>query len=191
MHDLLDEVTGLLVVHGPNFFDALVICLFKFFETLLEFDKLIGELLVLLCAFGVCIPGFGLLNSKLFDLFTKFIHVRVLLRPEALLLLREDILTLVENIVVEGQLLLIELVNGLHVLHALFEDLHLGLQLDLLLSLLVSVLAHDVFELLGVGCLLLLPLVQVAGFDLLMLIEEVLNLLFVPVEDSGSLTIKL
>ena len=61
-----------------------------------------------------------------------------------------------KNIIVEAKLLLIELVDSLHVLHALLEDLHLSLKSDLLLALVVGILAHDFLELLSILVLLCL-----------------------------------
>lgn len=66
------------------------------------------------------------------------------LRHEAFFLLVENLLALKKDIVVESQFFLIELVNCFHVLHALLQNLHLSLQLDLLLRLLVCILAHYV-----------------------------------------------
>jgi len=103
----------------------------------------------------------------------------------------EDLLTFEKHVVVEAQLLLVQLVDSFHVLHALLEDLHFCLQLDFLLGLLVSVLPHHVFQVSRVLLPLLLSLGEVTIFSLCVLDEELLDLLFVAVKDGGALTVKL
>ena len=100
-------------------------------------------------------------------------------------------LALVEHIVVEVELLLVELVDGLHVFHALFQNLHLSLELDLLLGLLVRILTHHIFQLLRILRFFLLSLVQVAGLNSLVLLEEVFDLLFVAVKNGTALAVEL
>ena len=102
---------------------------------------------------------------------------------QALLLLVEDLLALEEHIIVEAKLLLVELVDSLHVFHALFEDLHFGLELDLLLSLLVRILAHDFFKRSRVSCLLTLALLLIKSLNTFLFLELLLDLLFVSVKD--------
>ena len=101
MHDLLDEVSRLLIVHGPDLLDALVIGDFKLFKALLKLDKLIGEQLVLLSVVHVSVLGLSLLNLELDDLLSKLLRVLVQLRLESLHLLCEDKLALSEHIVIE------------------------------------------------------------------------------------------
>ena len=48
VHDLLDEIAGFLIVHGPNLLNPLVIGNFKLFKALLELDELISEQFVFL-----------------------------------------------------------------------------------------------------------------------------------------------
>ena len=100
-------------------------------------------------------------------------------------------LALVEHIVVEVELLLVELVDGLHVFHALFQNLHLSLELDLLLGLLVRILTHHILQLLRILRFFLLSLVQVAGLNSLVLLEEVFDLLFVAVKNGTALAVEL
>jgi len=58
MHDFLDQVASLLVVHRPDLLDAFVVSFFKLFEAFLELDKFICEPLVV---FGVgTVQSFGL-----------------------------------------------------------------------------------------------------------------------------------
>lgn len=112
------------------------------------------------------------------------------LELESLLLLVEDLLALEKHIVVESKLLLVELVDGLHVLHTLLQNLHFSLKFDLLFGLLVGVLAHDVLELLSILFFLLLALKQKVVLNTLVLLEEVLDLLLVAGEDLATLLVK-
>ena len=48
VHELLNEVTGLSIVHGPDLLNTLIISLFESFETFLELDELISEDLIFL-----------------------------------------------------------------------------------------------------------------------------------------------
>ena len=191
VHNFLDEVAGLLIVHGPNLLNTLVISNFKLFEALLELDKFVREQFVVLGVSRIHGLGFKLLVLELLDCLAKYLGIFAQLGLEALLLLGEHLLALVEHIVVEVKLLLVELVDGFHVLHALFQDLHLSLELDLLLGLLVRILAHHILELLCILCFFLLSLIQVAGLDSLVLLEEVFNLLLVSVKNGTSLAVKL
>ena len=191
VHDLLDEVAGLLVVHRPDLLDSLLISFLKLFEALLELDELVGEELVLFGVIGVLVFGLSLLHLEELDLVTVTSLVLVELELESLLLLVKDLLSLEEDIVVEAKLLLVKLVDGLHVFHALLKDLHLSLKLNLLLGLLVGILAHDVLELLSVLFLLLLSLEQEAILDRLVLLEEVLDLFLVALADGLALIFEL
>ena len=100
-------------------------------------------------------------------------------------------LALIENFVVEVKLLLIQFVDSFHVFHTLFQDLHFRLESNLLLGLLIGVLTHHVFELLGVLRLLLLPLLKVLGFNGFVFIEEDLDFFFVASENALSLLVEL
>ncbi len=84
---------------------------------------------------------------------------------------------------VEFKFLFVEAVHSLHVFHAALEDLHLLLELNLLLGLIVGVLGAEVFQLLGVGALVLVALVQEVLLEVLVLLEERLDLGFVLGED--------
>ena len=48
VHELLNEVTGLGIVHSPDLLNTLIISLFEPFETFLELDELISEDLIFL-----------------------------------------------------------------------------------------------------------------------------------------------
>ena len=191
VHDLLNQCTSLPIVHRPDFLDTLVIGLLELLKALLQLDELVCEELVLLRVLDVQVVSISLLNVKELTLLGQFLPVALLLELEALLLLVEDCLALVQHIEVETKLLLVELVHGLHVLHALLEDLHLGLELDLLLSLFVGVLTHHKLEISGVLGLLLLPLRQVVGLDGAVVFEEVLDFVLVSVEDGRTLSVEL
>ena len=191
VHNFLYEVTGLLIVHGPNLLNTLVISNFKLFEALLELDELVCEQFIVLGVRRIQVFGFELLVLELGDGLAKRLGVLAQLGLEALLLLREHLLALVEHIVVEVELLLVELVDSLHVLHALLQDLHLSLELDLLLGLLVRILTHNILQLLCILRFFLLSLIQVAGLNSLVLLEEVFDLLFVAVKNGTALAVKL
>ena len=179
-----------MVVHQPDFFDTLLISLFKLFEALLKFDELIRKPLVVLGVVRVKFFGLSLLHPEESPFLSQSRVVLLQLLAESLLLLQVHLLTLVKHIVIEAELLLVELVYSLHVLHAFLEDLHLGLQLNLLLSLFVGILTHDFLQLLRVLLFLFLALLQKAGFDNLVLVEELLDLLSVAVKNVHSLSVE-
>ncbi len=110
----------------------------------MQLDKLVGEQLVVLSVGRILILGIGLLHLEELIMLNKDASVSGEHRLEAFLLFVENLLALKQDIVIETQFFLIELVNCFHVLHALLQNLHLSLQLDLLLRLLVCILAHHV-----------------------------------------------
>jgi hypothetical protein len=171
MHDFLNQVASLLVVHRPDFLDTLLISLFKLFESLLKLDELIREPLVVLGVVRVKFFGLSLLHPEEPPFLSQSRVVLLQLLAESLLLLQIHLLTLVKHIVIEAELLLVELVYGLHVFHTFLKDLHLRFQLNLLLSLLVGILTHDFLQLLRILLFLFLALLQKAGFDDLVLVE--------------------
>ena len=99
-------------------------------------------------------------------------------------------MTLAEHLEVENELLIIQSVDSLHVFHALLKDLHLSLELDFLLGLLIGILAHDIFQLLGVKSFLFLALLEEISLDHLVLVEEIFNFFLVAAENGGSLTVE-
>ena len=119
----------------------------------------------------VQVLSIGLLDFEKLLLVSEALAILLKLYLQGFLLLVEHLLTFMQNIVVEGKLLLIKLVDSFHVFHALFQDLHLSLKFNLLLSLLVRVLAHHILQILGVLTLLLLSLGQVDALSLLVLGE--------------------
>ena len=91
---------------------------------------------------------------------------------------------------VELKLLLVESVNGLHVLHAFLEDLHFLLELDLLLGLIIGILASQIFELLGVVLFVLCALLLEVFLELSVIFEQVLDLIFIGLEDVDALLLE-
>jgi len=77
VHNFLDKVASLLIVHRPDLLDALVISLLEPLEALLEFDELVSEKLVVLGVVSVFGLGFKLLNLEFLELFTKFLGILV------------------------------------------------------------------------------------------------------------------
>ena len=190
MHELLNEVTGLGIVHGPDLLDTLVISLFESLETFLQLDELISEDLIFLGELCVQSSGFCDLHLESFKFITIAHRVLIESSFETLSLFSKDCLTLAQDLEVENKLLIIESVDGLHVFHALLKDLHLGLKLDLLFGLLVSILTHHILQLLGVKSLLFLALLQEVGLDHLVLVEESFDFFLVAAKNGGSLTVE-
>ena len=191
VHDLLDKITRLLIVHRPDLLDLLVVSLFELLKALLKLDELVCEQLVVLCEGGVEILGICHLDIELNLIISETIFVLIQFQLQALLLLVKDCLALIENLVVEAELLLVELVDGLHVFHALLKNLHLSLKLDLLLGLLVGILAHDLLELSRIVCLLSLTLLLVFCLNLLVLLEKVFDFSLIALENVSSLSVEL
>ena len=61
VHNFLDEVARLLIVHGPDLLNTLVIGNFKLFEALLKLDELVREQFVVLGVRRIQVFGFELL----------------------------------------------------------------------------------------------------------------------------------
>ena len=185
--DLLDDGFRFAFIHLPNQFQAVIITLFKTLKFLLQLLKqsradfeLVGILgvgflelsqLALIVLFDLAddLPKLALTILK--NLFGFFINRRSLL----------------QHFGVEIQLLLIQPVDGLHVLHALLQDLHLLLELDLLLSLVVRILGLVVFKIRGLLLLLIVLHLQELLLRLLVQLEQSLDLSIVLFEQSVSL----
>ena len=157
----------------------------------MKFDELVRELLVLLRVVRVQILGVGHLGLEQLLLVSETILVLLELELQALLLLVEDLLALKEHVIVEAKLLLVELVDSLHVFHALLENLHLSLELDFLLGLLVRIIAHDLLKIFRILGLFGLAVLLVLGLDAFLLLELLFDFLFVAVKDRGALAIEL
>ena len=183
MHDFFDEITSFLIVHGPNLFNTLVVGLLKSLETLLQLDILASENLVVFCVSSVFVLGFCKLHLKKPFLISQPLIIASELGLEAFFLLVENLLALKKHIVVETQFFLIELVHSFHILHTLFKNLHLSFQFDLLLSLLVGILTHNVLKITSIIGLELLALFQIECLNLFMVIKKLVNFSFISVED--------
>ena len=96
----------------------------------------------------------------------------------------------IQYFIVEFKLLLVKCVNGFHVFHTLLKDLHLSFELDFLFILLVSILAHDVFKLLGVLFLIVLALCQVGVLEFTMFLEKTFNFICVTSKNVSSFIFK-
>lgn len=171
VHDFLYHLFSLGLIHVPDFFDAYLVGLHEVLELSLEISKLFGQLLVLNSEVAVSLLSLLLLGEELLlYLALHFFELALLLslRLDGGLV---DLDLLLQDAVVERELLLVKLVDRLHVLHTFLKDLHLLLQLDLLLSLVVRVQVSDLFQLLGVGLLSLGAVLGVFFFDLLLLFE--------------------
>ena len=191
VHDLLDESACFRVVHGPDLLDALVIGLLESLKSLLQLDELIGGPLVLTCMRGVLVLGLFRLNTEESFLIVILPQIAAQSALQTLLLPGEHILSLLKHTVIKLEFRLIELVDGFHVLHALLKDLHLSLELDLLLGLLVGILAHGALEVSRIVILLLLPHVQVLLLNVAMVFEQLFDLDLVTLKDVTALAIEL
>jgi hypothetical protein len=99
--------------------------------------------------------------------------------------------TLSKHFRVKLKLFLVQTVDGLHVFHAFFEDLHFLLEFDFLLSLVVCVLGLLIFEVLGLSLLLFGLLLKEILFDCLVMFEEMVDFLVVLLQKCTALSIKL
>ena len=183
MHNLLDQVSGFLVIHRPDFLDPVIIRFLKSFVLLLQVLEPCSELLVLVSQIDVLLLELGRLDSELLCDFRQSGFCPSLSLGESLLGLIVYAFSLKQYFVIEFQLLLVERIDSFHVLHALFQDLHLGLELDFLLILLVSILTHDIFELSGILFFIMLTLGKILLFEVTMFIEQILDLVFVARQD--------
>ena len=172
MHEFLNKVASLGIVHSPDLLNTLVISLLEPLETFLQLDELISEDLIFLGQLCVQILSFSDLHLESLKFVTIAHRVLIESSFKTFPLFGENCLTLAQHLVVENELLIVEPIDGLHILHTLLKDLHLGLKLDLLLGLLVRILAHHIFQLLGVESFFFLALLEEVGFDHLVLIEE-------------------
>ena len=190
VHNLVDKLASLGIIHAPDILDTLVVCSLELFKTLLQLDKLVGEDLVLFGVVLILNLGLCKLISVQIHLVSESLIVFLKLGSESLLLLKVNLLSFIEHFIVEAKLFLIELVDGLHVFHALFEDLHLSLELDLLLSLLVGILAHDLLKSLGILFLFLLSLAKVHDLNSFVLVKKLIDFFLVILDNLSSFAVK-
>jgi len=190
LDDLVNECTHLVLIHRPDLVEAILVTLFEAFEFILEFLELLGEFLVVVGELDVlALKILGLSFELLLDC-AEYILVAALLGLERCDGVAVDLFPLLEDLVVELELLLVETVHSLHVFHALFEDLHLLLKLDLLLSLVIGVLRPQVLQLLRVVLLVLSPLVLEVFFKFSMLLEQSADLVLVVLEYLAALVVE-
>ena len=190
MHELLNKITGLCIVHSPDLFNTLVIGLFEPLKTFLKLDELISKVLIFLGKESVQSLGFSDLHFECLQFFTIIGRVFLESSSETLSLFLEDHLTLLKDLVVENKLLIVQSVDGLHIFHALFKDLHFSLKLDLLLSLLVGILTHHILQLLGVESFFFLAPLQKLGLNILVILKELFDFFLVACENGGSFSVK-
>jgi hypothetical protein len=179
VHDLLNELLGLRLVHSPDLLDPVGVLLLKPLKLLLYFLVELGLLLegpreliiflsellpVLVVGVLVLLP-LGLRGSQGF------------LIPIFCLLVGLGLLS--EHLHVKAKLFFVEAVDRDHVLHALFKNLHFLLEADLLLGLAVSVVGSDVLQLVGVVLFILGSFTEVVVLLLLVQFEELHDLLLV------------
>ena len=98
-----------------------------------------------------------------------------------------DSLALFEDLLVEIEFLFVEAVDSLHVFHALLENLHFLLQLDLLVSLVVSVFRTNLLQFLGLVFFVVVALLLVVFFSLLVSVEQELNFVGIALEERFAL----
>ena len=150
IHNFLNNFLCFLFVHFPDFLETVVVGLFEAFELFLQLLKLLCELLKFTGVLQVLAVEFSkLLVVGLLD-FSDDGGVPLLSSLEHLTSLQVDRGSLVEDLCVEVKLLLVESVDGLHVLHTFLQNLHFFLQLNFLLGLIVSILRLLVFKILRV-----------------------------------------
>lgn len=145
VHDFLDQLFGLHLVHVPDLLNAHLVRLHEILKLGLQVGELLRQLFVLDSEVSVSLLSFFLLGEELlFDLALHFFELAFLfpLRLDSGFI---DFDLLLEHAVVESQLFLVKLVHCLHVLHAFLKYLHFFLQLNFLLGLVIRVQVSDLF----------------------------------------------
>ena len=135
MHNLLSQSQGFRTVHLEHLLDALVVAFLETLVLLLELLKEFGELLIVFGQFVVLLLIVALLLLEFRLNTTHDILEFPLLLLKGVLGLVINGFTLAQNLVVEVELFFVQTVDSTHVLHALFQNLHLLLKLDFLLGL--------------------------------------------------------
>jgi len=190
LDDLVDEGADLVLVHGPDLVEPVLVGLLKALELVLQLLELLRELLVVVRQLDVLTLVVLALTIELLLHCPKNVLVTALLGLEGVDGVVVDLFALLEDLVVELELLLVEAVDGLHVFHALLEDLHLLLKLDLLLGLVVRVLRTQVLQLLRVVLLVVRSLVLEVLLQRAVLLEELLDLLLITRQDLRPLVVE-
>jgi len=107
VHDLLDEILRLRLIHVPDFLDAHLVGLHEVLELSLEIGELLGQLFVLNSEIAVGLLSLLLLSEELLlYLALHFFELALLLslRLDGCLI---DLDLLLQNAVVESELLLV------------------------------------------------------------------------------------
>lgn len=190
VHDFLAEFLNLHLVHASDLIVALFISLFEGLESLLEDEEVTGEFFVLLCQFLVEGLSFSTHFFKFLLSVTHLLALLSLLSPQLVNSLSGVSLSILKDGEVETKLLLVEVVNSLHLLHALLECLHLLLQSDLGACLLVSLHGFEVLELGHVLLFSLLFLDLVLFLHLLVVVEQSLDLRLVSSQNVLSFVLE-
>lgn len=148
--DLLAESTDLILVHRPNLIESVLVTFLESFVFLLKEQEVFGELFVVLGHLLVVVSEGLMLGLEL--ALDSSEHILVLSFPlfEVVKSLLVDLFSFLEDSVIELELLFVESVNSLHILHALLKYLHFFLKLNLLFSLVVGVLSLQFFKFVSV-----------------------------------------
>jgi len=91
-----------------------------------------------------------------------------------------------KNSMIEFKFFFIESVYSFHVFHTFLQNLHLLLQLDLLLSLIVGILSSQLFKFLSILILFLLSLVHILLLKITMLLKQLFNFPFISLQNLSS-----
>ena len=143
VHNLLNQLLSLLLVHAPDFLNAGLISLLEALKLLLEILKDVSVILIVLGLSNIDLLVLSLLLKELLLLVSDGLHDLTLLLLEVVSSGLVDLLTLLEHSEVELELLVVQFEDGLHVFHALLEGLHLLFKLDLLVGLSVGVITSN------------------------------------------------
>lgn len=179
-----------MFIHCPDFVETIFIALFKPLKFILKFLELLCELLIVIGQLDVISLEILLLSLKLFFNCSQNVLATSIFSFKRSNCIAVDLFSLFENLVVELQLFLIETINCLHILHALFENLHFFLKLDFLLGLIIGVFRSQVFKLLGIVFLILCSFMLEVFFELSVLLKESADLILIILEDLATLIIE-
>lgn len=176
VHDLLNQLLGFLLVHAPHFLNTCFISFLEAFELVLEILEDVGVILVVSGHPNINLLVLCLLLQELSFLISYSLHNFAFALFEVIRRGLVDLLPLSEHCEIESKLLVVQLEDGLHVLHALFEGLHLLFKLNFLVSLIVGVLASELFQFLSIFLHLACLVFGEVAFGLTVLLEELFNL---------------
>lgn len=181
--DLLAQSADLILVHRPDLVESIFIALLKSLVLLLEEQEILGELFVVLGHTLIVVCEALVLRLEFGSHSPENFFVLSFPLLEVLKGLLVDLFSLLEHSVVELKLLFIKSVHSFHVFHALLKNLHFLLKLDLLLSLVISILGLEFLELISVLFVVLRPPMHTLLFQLLVLSEKLPDLLLIFLDD--------